>query len=173
VQPPPRPTIVTVLGVLGLIAGIGGVIGTPFTIMQLTGDWRTGPGFGMIYENPVYRGWMIVGVPLGLIASVIWIFTATGLLRLERWSHPTAIWLLVYHIAVGVIGLLITIVAFVVLPSSSPIGYPSATDEAIIVAALAAVGGLIGIALAGVALHYLRQPSVERAFRTPTQQSGG
>jgi len=175
VQAPPRPTIVTVLGVLGLIAGIAGVLATPFTIAQLSGGWRTSPAFGMINENPVYRGWMILSVPLGLGASVFWIFTGTGLLRLQRWAHSAAVWLLVYNIAMGAIGLVVTIVAFFVLPVSDAVRYASgqAMVERSLIAFGGIFGGLLGIVLAAVALHYVRQPSVERAFRGPTQQGGG
>ena len=110
--PQRRPVSVTVLAVLSMISAILGLLSLPFTIGTLTGAIPTSEAAMLLYEDPVYHGWAVIGIPLSVLACTAWIVTSVGLWRMRGWSRTAALWLLGYGALMSVVSFIVICMAF-------------------------------------------------------------
>lgn len=163
---PPRPTVVTVIGILGIIVGSLSLLSLPFTLLQVTGVFSRLPGNAatrFIYEDPTFRTWMAISLPLGFIAAVLWIFTGIGLLKMQAWAYRVCLWLLCYAIIMGVAGMSVTTALFL-HPSARWPSFPGGDLMRVSGIVGGLIGGLFGVALYSVVLVLMLGRAVRAAF---------
>ncbi len=176
-----RPTAVTVFGVLNIIVGVLGLLGfLMFLLSRLVPEMAQGSGTQAaqaMQEVPSLRVWKLVGVPIGLIGSLVAFVTGIGLLMMKSWARVTAIVYGVFRICMSTVGFVI-MMAFIV-PAMSRMGGPGGPAESAVFAMVmfgAVVTAAIALTYNILLVYFMTRHNVVEAFRanaTPMQVPAG
>ena len=152
--PAQRPTIFTVVAVLGLLSAALGLVGIPVNLGHLASPPDTGvPGMSSLFADPTYRTFIVASLVFGTASALLWIAAGIGLLRTKRWAFPLTIALIIYGLASGLVGLLITMGAL------SRAGLPQ------IALIMGAVMGVVSLLLWGLLLFLLLRRGTREAYQ--------
>ncbi|MFW5739709.1 MAG: hypothetical protein ACOC1F_05025 [Myxococcota bacterium] len=136
-----KPSSVMVFGVLNLLFAVLGFFGTIGSVLVLLGMNTDNPVHVIMQESAVYRAFMYVSVPLGLIFIGMLALAGVGLLMSKPWGRTATIVYAIYAIVMGLIGSLFSTV-FLVVPLLEQASHASGPEAAGAVGG--AVGGLFG-----------------------------
>lgn len=136
-----RPTSIVVFGVLNLLFAVLGFFGTIGSTLILLGMNVTNPVYQIMQDSAVYRIFMYVSVPLGMLFILVLGIAGAGLLMSKPWGRTATIVYAGYALVMGLLGGLVNAV-FLVGPLIEQASN-SAGPEAI-GAAGGAVGGVFG-----------------------------
>ncbi len=168
---PERPVAVTVIAVLVLIYGGVGLIALPINVMQAFGvKQMAGPAAAML-QNPTLALWTKISIPLGALASILWIVTGIGLLQLWWWARKLAIGLIVYGIVLSVVGMALTLPAITQMMGTMSFGpgpQPPPQMMKMVMAFSVGFGALFVLAIGIVFIVLLTRPNVRYAFEPET-----
>lgn len=149
-----RPASVTVFGVLSIVFGTLGLLGTAFGAAMLiilkSSPQRPGSPNNVFMPNlhPVADAWTMIGIPLGMVFTIVLIVSGIGLLRLRPWGRKLSLIYVVYTLISVAIGVVIQ--AVFVIPATLEQARALNTPEA----NGAFIGAIIGMASAGIGLIY-------------------
>lgn len=159
-----RPVSVMVFGILNIGFALLGMVGSLFSVLVLSRvHSHSNPFLDQMHNNPLYRTWMSISVPLGGVVSVALLAAGIGLLMLQNWARIVSIVYGIYSIVVGLIGLGVTFSVFMSIFSQS--NNPSMKGTMIAVMLGGVFGGAIGLAYPVLLLIFMTRPKVIAAFR--------
>ncbi len=162
-----RPVSVTVFAVLNLVFAAFGVFGliSSFALFTMV-DAGNNPVLKMMQENPAYKTWIMLSIPLGLAVCVALLASGIGLLGLKPWARWLAIAYAIFAIFLCIANLLVNYI-FMVRPLLEQAEHARGPEAG------AAVGGAVGVMFGGCAgllypvllLIFMLLPKVAAAFR--------
>jgi hypothetical protein len=163
-----RPVSVTVFAVLNLVFaafGAFGLIGS-FALFTMA-DAGNNPVLKIMQDNPAYKTWIMLSIPLGLAVCVALLASGIGLLGLKPWGRWLAIAYAIFAILQCIAGTFVNYL-FLVRPLLDRAEHAHGPQEA-----GAAVGGAVGAMFGGCAgvvypvllLIFMFLPKVAAAFR--------
>jgi hypothetical protein len=95
--PPERPLLVTVVAVLGIAMGAMGLLSVPVNIVHLATGFRTmGPMGPSLMQDTGFGKYMLVMLPVGMVASAGYLAAGIGMLKLRPWARKLAIGMVIY-----------------------------------------------------------------------------
>lgn len=159
---PARPTAVTVVGILAVVGGALALLSLPMVVAMLCGVLPQPKTTPSLFDDPLYRSWVKINIPLALVVAPLWIATGVGLLRMRRWARTTIMVLLPLGVVTHLVYTTIVLRFFLQTPAGGPF---EARLQRIMLPAMTLFSGVLGIAYVFVLLYLMTRPKVVTAFR--------
>lgn len=162
-----RPKSVTVLGILNIVFGSLGILGTIISAVILFAvRFPRGSFQRLMMNSEAYSAFMMISLPLGLLASVLLLVAGIGLLGLKPWARVCSIVYSIYAIVAGIVGVIVTIAVVTGPAMHSAYRYSRAAGAGAVGGAIGGiVGGIIGLAYPIILLIFMCRRNVIDAFQ--------
>ena len=158
------------IAALFIVFGALGILSLPLNILNMATGWQTAGPMGQVFQQPTFRTYMAVNIPVSGLFAVLYIVSGVGMLQLRPWARKLALGLLVAGLLAQVVN------AVVMMPMMSEImkavtaQAPDPAMEAIVKTTMT-VAMVIGLAVgAGIIVLFivlLTRPNVRDAFEPP------
>lgn len=161
-----RPTSVKVLSILNIAFGVLGLCGLVNQAGLVFGEGDPdNPVVGIIRDSPLYHGYLVASIPVGLIGSAALIGAGVGMINGRAWGRTLSILYAWYAIVTTLVGVVITL-QVLMPPAMAVLDEDMTRAETALVAA--AFGGscvsAIGMIYPIVLLCFMYRASVRRWF---------
>jgi len=132
------------------------------------------PVLKAIHENARYQDWLLICVPIGIIAAAVQAAAGVGLLKLKPWARITSIGYGIYAILFCMLNMVISyfLLTRPLLEQVSGQQGPQAA-AAIGGAVGGAIGGCVGTIYPVLLIIFMTRPKVVAAFKQPSNVSSG
>ena len=164
-----RPTSVTVLAIIGIILSGLGVLCGPFALLPyVTTMGPPNPIVDAVKKAHALMVWMFGSSLLSWLVSLLLLICAIGSLLLKRWARSGMLVYAIISIAMGLIGLVVSITWAFPAMQRAISGAGGSTGG--LIGGL--IGGVLGLIYPVFVLVYMRKPHVIEAFERGLPPSG-
>lgn len=176
-----RPTTATVFGILNIVFGAFGICGSIMGAVGLAAQSALkdaagnipNPALELMQQSKLYSTFALVGVVLGLIASIALLTAGIGLLKMQPWGRSLSIGYAIYAIVMGIVG---TVVNYVVVvgPMIQRLGdMPEGPEKAGMLGGAigGSIGGCFGLIYPIVLLVFMTRPAFTAAIQGTSKQA--
>jgi hypothetical protein len=167
---PVRPTSVTTIAIIGIILGAGGLLCKPLSLVMFVVPMPVpNPVVDAFKSDSFLRLWMVLGVGVGWLVSLLLLMSSIGSLRLKDWARGG---MLAYAALAAVMTVVTQVVGMIAVQPAIEQAVRQATGQApgaampmqMSPAISLAIGMVLGLWFPVVILWYYTRPRVKEAF---------
>ncbi len=162
-----RPTGVTVFAILNIIFGLMGVFGIVVSVgMLVLGSRIAGPNPVMdkMFDSVAYLAFTAVGMVVGIVFSILLLFSGIGLLKMSKSARTISIVYGVYAIVSTILANAVNVFVVFIPALEQAQGAQRAGMIGGIIGA--GIGGLVGLIYPIALLIYFTRPTVKHYFES-------
>jgi len=151
----PAPASIKVFGIINIVFGSLGLLCSPLSFVGIKASLE------IMGNTPLMHAYLVFSAVWGVIGAIILLATGIGLLRRMEWARKVAVIYAIVAAVLGVIGIVITMVAFggnTSTPAPQRIGGMIG----------AVIGGGIGLVYSCLLIYFMTRPEVKEALAPST-----